>query len=116
MLPPDPEHDIQIQEPGTSGETVQQKSLKTFYEQQEDYLERLRQLKAHPYHQTYLKMQKAVITGAEFKLGVYKLNRKVFYRRHPRYKQALIEAKGENYQLRILGNTQPHTIVRVFAT
>jgi hypothetical protein len=46
--------------------------------------------------------------GAAVQTGVYKVKSGVRLVRRPRYKQVVIDLKGEQYQQRILEGTRPH--------
>jgi hypothetical protein len=103
-----PDNPIDLKDPGSSGETVNQQRLRGFYElQKEFYALRDKYLAA------YAKIQDLIIQGADIQLGTYKVDYGVRLVRRPRYKQALIDAKGEAYQLRVLENTAPHAHFRV---
>ena len=106
MLPP--ENEIEIAEPGTSGETVNQKRLREFYELQEEF-HALRD----KYIASYFKIQDLILGGANIQQGTYKVQYGVRLVRRPRYKQVVIDLKGEQYQQRVLENTAPHAHFRV---
>lgn len=103
-----PENDLQVAEPGSSNETVNQRRLREFYELQEKFYD-LRDR----YHAALVKIQDLLIHGARVQTGIYKVSYGVRLVRRPRYKQALIDAKGESYQQRILEGTAPHAHFRV---
>jgi hypothetical protein len=103
-----PENPIQVAEPGSSGETVNQQRLKAFYELQKEFYDlRDRYLAA------YQKIQGLIIKGADIQLGNYKVDYGVRLVRRPRYKQVVIDLKGEAYQKRVLESTAPHAHFRV---
>jgi len=103
-----PENPIEVAEPGSSGETVNQTRLKQFYELQKEYYDmRDRYLAA------YSKIQGLIIKGADIQLGTYKVDYGVRLVRRPRYKQVVIDLKGEAYQQRVLEATAPHAHFRV---
>ena len=103
-----PENPIEVAEPGSSGETVNQTRLKQFYELQKEYYDmRDRYLAA------YSKIQGLIIKGADIQLGTYKVDYGVRLVRRPRYKQVVIDLKGEAYQQRVLEGTAPHAHFRV---
>lgn len=106
MLPP--ENPIEVAEPGTIEETVNQKRLREFYEIQQQYYD-LRD----KYIATYSKIQDLIIRGANIQQGNYKVQYGVRLVRRPRYKQVVIDLKGEAYQQRVLENTAPHAHFRV---
>ncbi len=108
MLEPDPEHTIQIHEPGSIKETVNQKRLREFYDLEQQYLA-LRD----EYFVRLNQIQDLIIRGANIQQGTYKIQYGKYQRRHPRYKQALIDVKGEAYQQRILNGTAPYEFFRV---
>jgi len=103
-----PENPIEVAEPGSSGETVNQTRLKQFYELQKEYYDmRDRYLAA------YSKIQGLIIKGADIQLGTYKVDYGVRLVRRRRYKQVVIDLKGEAYQPRVLEGTAPHAHFRV---
>jgi len=107
MLPPI--NPIRIAKPGSSKEVLTQAKLKAFYELQAEYYEL-----QDKYVAKYRELQRMVIKGAAVAPGKYGLDPSdVIYTRHPRYKQALIEATSEKHQLRVLDKTQPHASLRV---
>lgn len=106
MLPP--ENPIEVAEPGSSGETVNQQKLKAFYDLQAEYFN-LRD----KYLKKYAEIQGLIIKGADIQLGTYKVDYGVRLVRRPRYKQVVIDLKGEAYQQRVLENTAPHAHFRV---
>jgi len=109
MLPP-AEH-VEVQPPGSIPETLNQRRLREFYQAEKEFHEA-----RDRYQALYLQVQHLVIRGAGVQSGQYKIAHKVYRRRHPRYKQALIDAKGEAYQMRILNATAPHEVLRVRVT
>lgn len=106
MLPPD--NPIEVADPGTSGETVNQRRLREFYELQEKFYD-LRDR----YIAAYGKIQDLILKGANVQQGVYKVQYGVRLVRRPRYKQVVIDLKGEAYQRQILESTAPHAHFRV---
>lgn len=107
LLPPI--NPIRIAKPGSSKEVLTQAKLKAFYELQAEYYEL-----QDKYVAKYRELQRMVIKGAAVAPGKYGLDPSdVIYTRHPRYKQALIEATSEKHQLRVLDKTQPHASLRV---
>lgn len=106
MLPP--QNEIEVAEPGTSGETVNQKKLREFYELQKEYVELRNRFLAK-----YAQLQDLIIKGADITQGTYKVQYGVRLVRRPRYKQVVIDLKGEAYQQRVLESTQPHAHFRV---
>ncbi len=106
MLPP--ENPIEVAEPGTSGETVNQRRLREFYELQQEFYD-LRD----KYIARYSQIQDLILHGALIQQGQYKVQYGVRMVRRPRYKQVVIDLKGEQYQQRVLENTAPHAHFRV---
>lgn len=106
MLPP--ENPIHVAKPGSSEETVNQRRLKVFYDLQAEYHEIRRKFMVE-----YAKIQDLILTGADIQQGNYKVQYGVRLVRRPRYKQVVIDLKGEQYQQRILENTAPHAHFRV---
>jgi len=106
MLPP--ENELEVAEPGSSGETVNQKRLKAHYELEAQFIEIRRR-----YLLSRQQISDLIQHGATVQHGTYKTQYGVSLRRHPRYKQALIDAKGDAYQQRILNGTAPHAYFRV---
>lgn len=104
----EPENVIEVAEPGTSGETVNQTKLRKFYELQTEFFD-LRDRYAAAYSQ----IQDLIIKGANISQGQYKVKYGVQLVRRPRYKQVVIDLKGEAYQQRVLENTHPHAHFRV---
>src|SRR5262245_56732428 len=106
MLPP--ENEIQVAEPGSIRETVNQQRLRKHLELEEEYNEIKRR-----YLISKHQIEDLIQRGATIQQGNYKPDYGVRLRRHPRYKQALIDAKGDAYQQRILNGTAPHAYFRV---
>lgn len=90
--------------------TLTQERLRTFREIQLAYFEARER-----YIAEYSKVKELIDRGADISTGVYKLAPKRRLVRRPHYKQALIDAKGEHYQLSVLNATAPvaHYIIRV---
>lgn len=88
---------------------ITQERLRAFYLLQEQYESEKRKFEA--IEERYEKEQRALalqsIAGARITTGKYKPRTKVRMVRHPRYKAALIAAKGEEYQKRVLDETTP---------
>ena len=103
-----PENPIEVAEPGSSGETVNQNRLKAFYDLQKEYFD-----VRDKYLAAYSKIQGLIIKGADIQLGTYKVDYGVRLVRRPRYKQVVIDLKGEAYQQRVLEATAPHAHFRV---
>lgn len=105
-----PENPIDVAEPGSSGETVNQRRLRAHYELQEEYYD-LRDR----YHASLVKIQDLLVKGADVQTGQYKVSSGVRLVRRPRYKQVVIDLKGEAYQQRVLESTRPHAhfVVRI---
>ena len=106
LLPP--ENPIEVAKPGTSGETVNQRKLREFYEIQEQFYD-LR----NRYTAAYGKIQELILKGADIQQGTFKVQYGLRLTRRPKYKQVVIDLKGEAYQQRILENTAPHAHFRV---
>ncbi len=106
MLPP--ENEIEVAEPGSSSETVNQKRLRDFYQVQAEFFA-LRD----KYLRQYSKIQDLIVHGAAIQQGVYKVQYGVRLVRRPRYKQVVIDLKGEHYQREVLAHTAPHAHFRV---
>src|SRR5439155_27273118 len=108
LLPP--ESPIEVPEPGTSpsGETVNQRRLREFYELQEQFYDF-----RNRYIAAYGKIQDLILSGAAIQQGTFKVQYGVRLTRRPKYKQVVIDLKGEAYQQRILENTAPHAHFRV---
>lgn len=106
LLPP--ENPIDVLPPGTSGETVNQRRMREFLDLQNEFVAlRKRYLAA------YAKIQDLILHGAEIQSGQYRADYGVRYVRRPRYKQIVIDLKGEAYQKRVLESTAPHAHFRV---
>ena len=103
-----PENVIKVAEPGTIDETVNQRRLREFYELQKQFYD-LRD----KYLARYKQIQDLIIRGAAIQGGQYKVESGMRYVRRPRYKQVVIDLKGEAYQQRVLENTHPHAHFRV---
>lgn len=106
MLPP--ENPIEVAEPGTSNETVNQRLMREFYEAQSEFYAARKK-----YYEAYEKVEKLIITGANVQTGKYQIDYGVRQVRRPRYKQVVIDLKGEAFQQQVLENTQPHAHFRV---
>src|SRR5262245_27479638 len=106
LLPP--ENAIEVLPEGSSGETLNQKRLKAHYELEAQYIELRRR-----YYLSLAAIRDLIQHGATIQRGTYKPQYGVHMRRHPRYKQVVIDLKGEAYQQRILNNTAPHAYFRV---
>lgn len=104
----EPENVIELAEPGTSGETLTQRRLREFRELQEEFFD----LKDR-YAAAYDRLRVAIAEGAGIVQGQYKVRSSMYLSRRPKYKQALIDAKGEQYQRSILERTAPHAHFRV---
>jgi len=96
------------QRPGSSKELLTQAKLRAFYELQQQFFD-LRDR----YEAEYAKLQHLLITGAEVRLGSYKVVTQTRYVRRPRYKQVVINLKGEAYQRKVLDETEAHAHLRV---
>lgn len=107
LLPP--ENPIDVAEPGSSGETVHQRRLRELYELEKQYVDiRARYLAA------YARVEHMIQKGAAIQAGDYnKVSCGVRLVRRPKYKQVVIDLKGEDYQRRVLESTQPHARFRV---
>lgn len=99
---------IEVKPEGTSDETVNQRRLREFYELQQQFYD-----VRDRYHAAYMRLQGLLISGASIQQGNYKLEYGKRFVRRPRYKEIVIQLKGEAYQKRILENTVPHEHLRV---
>jgi hypothetical protein len=106
MLPP--ENEIAVALEGTSGESVNQQKLRNFYKLEEEF-HAVRQKYLHAYAQ----IQDLILHGARIQQGIYKVQYGVRLIRRPRYKQVVIDLKGEQYQRKVLESTAPHAHFRV---
>lgn len=106
MLPP--ENEIEVAEPGSSGDSVGQQRLREFYKLEEEF----HALRGKYLH-AYARIQDLILHGAKIQQGVYKVQYGVRLVRRPRYKQVVIDLKGEDYQRKVLGATAPHAHFRV---
>lgn len=103
-----PINDLEILEPGTSAETLTQRRLREFRDLQQEFYD-LRDR----YIASYARLREAVASGATISSGQYKVSHGVRLTRRPKYKQLLIDVKGEAYQQRMLENTAPHASLRI---
>ena len=94
---------LNVQEPGTSGETIRQRKLREFYEIEQEYREA-----KNRYYRKYGEIQQLLMGGADVQGGQYGVKYGVRYVRRPAYKQIVIDLKGESYQKNILEHTKPH--------
>jgi hypothetical protein len=101
MLPP--VNELEVAEPGTSGETVRQQKLKAFAKARDEF-----HIAKQRYYEAYGAIKHMLITGAELQTGRLGVRSGVKYVRRRSYKSDLIAAKGESYQIRLLESTQPH--------
>lgn len=106
MLPP--ENEITVAKEGTIDESVNQARLREFFKIEEEY-QALRQ----KYFHAYARIQDLILHGAKIQQGVYKVQYGVRLIRRPRYKQVVIDLKGEQYQRKVLESTPPHAHFRV---
>lgn len=103
-----PINDLKIQEPGTSSETLTQRRLREFRELQQEFFD-IRDR----YAAGYARLREAIQSGANISHGQYKVSHGVRLTRRPKYKQIVIDLKGEAYQQRMLENTAPHASLRI---
>lgn len=95
-------------EPGTSGMTLTQIKLRNFYQLQKEFYEMRKRYEAE-----YVRLQRMVLEGADVETGNYKVETQMRSVRRPRYKQVVIDLKGEDYQKGVLGKTPPQVHYRV---
>lgn len=103
-----PINDLEILEPGTSSETLTQRRLREFRDLQQEFYD----IKDR-YAAAYQRLREAVASGATISNGQYKVNHGVRLTRRPKYKQVVIDLKGEAYQQRVLEGTAPHASLRI---
>jgi hypothetical protein len=102
--------ELGVEEPGSSDEVVSQRKLLQF-EQLEDELRALRK----KFEEARLNMKDAFKSGASVSTGKRGVESGIRFRRHPKYKQALIDKLGEEYQQQVLNATEyrPYYYVRL---
>lgn len=102
--------ELNVQEPGTSDDVISQAKLRQ-WEQLQDEMHALQQKFANYRSE----MHEVMKSGASVSVGKRGVESGIRFRRHPRYKQALIDAKGENYQQKVLNATEykPYYYVRL---
>lgn len=102
--------ELDVKEPGSSSEVVSQQKLRTF-EALQDELRALNQ-KFADYRAG---MRDALKQGASVTTGKRAVESGIRFRRHPRYKQALIDKLGEAAQQEVLNATEyrPYFYVRL---
>lgn len=103
-----PINELEILEPGSSNETLTQRRLREFRDLQQEFYD-LRDR----YAASYQRLREAVAGGAAISHGQYKINHGVRLTRRPKYKQVVIDLKGEAFQQRVLENTAPHATLRI---
>lgn len=101
---------VELPPEGSSEQTVRQARLRELYHLERDYI-----AARDKYLAAYKKLQDLVLIGASIQNGDYHVASKVYSQRHPRYKQAVIDLKGEDFQRKVLESTAPiqHFRVRV---
>jgi hypothetical protein len=99
----EPVNELEIKDPGTSGETLKQQNIRAFFDAQEAY-----KVAKRRYYDAYRKVQHIIMAGAEIQPGRFGIKYGVMLVRRRSYKQDLIDAKGVTYQLRLLESTAPH--------
>lgn len=97
-----------LPEPGTSDETVTQNRLRDFYRLQNEYYE----LRAR-YVASYSRLSGLVLEGAEISNGHFHVATQPRSVRRPKYKQVVIDLKGEDYQKKVLEKTAPTVHYRI---
>lgn len=102
--------ELDVQEPGTSDDVISQAKLRQ-WEQLQDEMKAL-QKRFVKYRS---EISEVIKGGASVSTGKRGLESGIRFRRHPSYKNALIEAKGEDYQKKILNQTEykPYHWVRL---
>jgi len=105
--------DLDVQEPGSSEDVISQQKLRQ-WEALEDELRALKK----KFDAQRAQMHDVMRGGASVTTGKRGVESGIRFRRHPRYKEALINAKGEEYQKRVLAATQyrPYYYVRLITT
>jgi predicted nucleic acid-binding Zn-ribbon protein len=105
--------ELDVKEPGSSDDVVSQQKLRQ-YESLQDELRAL----TKKFAAFRADMKDVMKSGASVSTGKRGLQSGIRFRRHPSYKQALIEANGEEYQQKVLERTQfrPYYYVRLITT
>jgi RecB family endonuclease NucS len=93
----------EVQPEGSSGETLNQRRMREALEAKEQ-LTRWKEA----YDRKYADIKHLIQTGAEIQAGKIGTRHGIRFVRRPRYKQLLIDAKGEAYQKKCLEQTEPH--------
>jgi hypothetical protein len=102
--------ELEMKEPGSSDEVLPQRQLQE-WESLKDELRALTQ----KFKKKDSQIHSALKEGASVSTGKRGVESGIRFRRHPRYKQALIDAKGEDYQKKVLEGTEyrPYHFVRL---
>src|SRR5215475_4899635 len=101
MLPP--ENAIDVAPEGSSEETLDQRRLRELHEAHEMLV-----YARDRYEALYKRAQDLIISGCAIKQGTYKVDYATRLVRRPKYKQVVIDLKGEEFQKDILEKTRPH--------
>jgi hypothetical protein len=102
--------ELVVKDPGTSGETLRQRQMKIAYEIESDY----RKAKAE-YDKYKEQIRELLKGGADVEEGPYGVKYGIRRTRRVKYKEIVIDLKGEEYQKALLNQQRPyaHFIVRL---